>query len=238
MGLAALFTPGPLREKRCLSCALPVPFPAWKENFDLCAPCLKELTRRSGGFCRSCGNILASREAFGPCGNCISSPRPWRRFFFHAEYRGLLRELLLRLKNHEELALAPVLGGLIAAHPELSGPYDLLIPLPLHDKRLQFRGFNQAQELARPLAQKLGIALESVLLRDVDSLPQAGLHIKERQNNVRGIFRVQGDISGANVLLFDDIATTCSSLESAAACLLKAGVASLDVAVVGRTAFC
>ena len=122
------------------------------------------------------------------------------------------------------------------ANPALSGPYDAVIPLPLHEKRLRERGFNQALELAKPVAVRLGSPIErTILFRTGHTLPQAGLSLKERKANVLRAFATRKKLTGKRVLLVDDIATTCASVEAASHVLREAGAASVDVAVVART---
>lgn len=225
----------PLLEKRCVSCA--APFTAQAKQSALCPPCAALLVRRSAGYCPRCGNILQSTHlAAAPCGNCLTTRRSWDGFFFHGEYQGLLRDLILRFKAGHELPLATVLGGFLAAHPDLCGPYDAILPLPLHPKRLRMRGFNQSAEIGAYLSRHLQAPLVCTILeRVVDTRPQAELSLKERQTNVQGIFSVRRTVPGSRFLLVDDVATTCATLESAAAVLKKAGASIVDAAVIART---
>lgn len=234
----------PLLEVRCASCAKPVPPARPGECFRtggtapvLCVVCEGKLARRDAGYCSRCGDIAPfAQSAPAPCGDCLTAPRPWGRFFFHAEYQGLLRDLILRFKSGHELALGNALGGLLAGHPDMDARYDAVVPIPLHPRKLRERGFNQALELARPLARKLRAPLApSLLARGTYTHPQAGLSLEERKRNVRGIFEASRGIAGKSVLLVDDIATTGASLESAVVALTKAGAVAVDVAVVGRT---
>jgi len=142
---------------------------------------------------------------------------------------------MLRFKSGHELPLAGLLGSFLAAHPDMTDGYDAVIPLPLHTRRLRERGFNQAVELARSVARVSAPVLVAALARTADTHPQAGLSLEERKHNVRDIFSLTQDVSGYRLLLVDDIATTCATLESAAKTLLKAGAVSVDVAVVART---
>lgn len=226
-----------LRERRCVACATPVPAAECNGPSPLCVECAKGLLRRSGGYCPTCGNMTAlPKSAPLSCGECMHTPKPWGGFFFHGEYRGLLRDLILRFKNGHELALAQLFGNFLAAHPGIHAEYDAVLPMPLHTARLRERGFNQALELARPLARTLGAPLlPSVLTREENTRPQAGLSLEARKKNVRNIFAVTGDVAGRRLLLIDDIATTCASLESAANALIAAGAGTIDVAVVART---
>lgn len=240
--LASWFAP--LFEFRCASCAKPVAPAGPGEGFRaggaspvLCAACEGKLARRNAGYCPQCGDITPfAQSAPASCGDCLTAPRSWGRFFFHAEYEGLLRDLILRFKSGRELALGNALGGLLAGHPDMDARYDAIVPMPLHPRKLRERGFNQALELARPLARRLGAPLApSLLARGAYTHPQAGLSLEERKRNVQGIFEAAPGIAGKSVLVVDDIATTGASLESAAVALTKAGAVAVDVAVVGRT---
>lgn len=241
-GLCARFMEwaAPLLEARCPVCALPVTVsPGAFRNggrIPLCAACAAALARREGGFCPRCGELASREDApAAPCGACLTATRPWKRLYFHGSYSGLLREVLLRFKNGHELSLARLLGGLLAAHPDITGPYDAVIPMPLHPRRLGERGFNQALELAKPLAERHGVPLPvDRLIRTGHTRPQAGLSLAERARNVRGMFAA-GNVADRRLLLVDDIATTCATLDAAAVALHDAGAARVDVAVMART---
>jgi ComF family protein len=130
-----------------------------------------------------------------------------------------------------------------AAHTPPGSRPDLLIPLPLHRRRLRARGYDQALELARPLARQLGLPLRTDLLhRRRDTAPQSRLDAPARRKNLRGAFAV--DIAAlarmpalpAHVVLIDDVMTTGATLHAAAEALLRAGVARVDAWVCARVA--
>ena len=227
----------PLCESRCASCSRPIPLQVERVFAgSLCSVCANVLARRSGGYCSRCGELAASAQTLpAPCGECLKNPPPWGEFFFHGVYGSLLRDLILRFKNGHELSLGNVLGRLLADHPGLSVAYDVIIPMPLHSRRLLERGFNQAQEAARPLAARhcLHLAPER-LVRTAFREPQTGLSLKEREKNVQGVFAASG-VSGMRILLVDDIATTGATLRSATKTLLRAGASGVSVAVIART---
>ena len=229
----------PLCESRCVSCSSPIPFQVTAQKTGtppLCTTCTVALARRVGGFCPRCGEITASPDIPPTlCGECLKKPPPWDAFFFHGSYQGLLRSLILRFKHGHDLSPGHLLGRFLADHPGITGEYDALVPMPLHPRRLRERGFNQALEAARPLAAKYGLPLApESLVRMVHTPPQAGLSLAERNANVRDIFAASG-VLGKRLLLVDDVATTGSSLRSAAKTLLRAGAAGVAVAVVART---
>lgn len=227
---------GLLRERRCVVCGTPVQQDR-QNGLVVCPRCAPALERRTGGFCPRCGDIMGWPNLQPTlCGHCLIADPPWRRFFFHGVYEGQLRELLLRLKNRHELALAHCLGLALAQHPGLKPEYDALVPAPMHSQRLRARGFNQALEIARPLAAALAIPLAPQLLaRPVAAHPQTGLSHVERRNNLQGVFAAAPEVQGLRLLLVDDVATTCVTLERAAMALLDAGAAAVDVMILART---
>lgn len=172
------------------------------------------------------------------CPLCLSNPPPWGRFYFYAAYSTLTRELIQRLKFQAELPLAWCLGSLLGALPELAArkaDYDCLTPIPLHKERLTQRGFNQALEIARPLARLLDLPLRPELLRRVlPTSPQPGLSRAQRALNLQEAFSAP-ELTGERILLLDDVLTTGATMRAACACLLRAGAGSLDVAAPVRT---
>lgn len=113
---------------------------------------------------------------------------------------------------------------------------DLIVPMPIHPNRLRTRGFNQAAEIARHLADRLGIPCAfDALIRLHDTPPQAGLHRDARWHNLIGAFGCPARLTARHVLLVDDVLTTGASLSACADVLRHAGVGQVDVAVVART---
>ena len=111
---------------------------------------------------------------------------------------------------------------------------DQLIPVPLHPTRIRERGFNQATELARPIAKRLNIPLNlSVVQRRVATPPQSDLTRQERLKNIRNVFNVVKPVDG-HVVIIDDVMTTGSTVEELAKTLLRAGAEQVDVWVCAR----
>jgi ComF family protein len=105
-------------------------------------------------------------------------------------------------------------------------PADVILPVPLHARRLRERGYNQASLLARELGKGVGLpVLENALIRVRDTAPQVDLKAKERQENVRGAFHCPDDRwAGKRVLLIDDVYTTGATLEACSLALKQRGV--------------
>lgn len=224
-------------ERRCHACQ-GVFFPHGEELF--CPSCLPALARREQGFCPGCGELAPwPILPTALCGQCLIRTKPWQTFLFHAAYEGLLRALLMRLKFRNTPQLALALGRLLGGHPAFAAlEYDFIVPIPLHEKRLILRGYNQTLEIARhlcarPYGKKARIA-PNLLQRRVYTTPQTGLSTPERKRNTRGVFRADSAVRGKHLLLLDDIMTTGATLESAALTLQEAGAASITAAVVAR----
>jgi len=117
-------------------------------------------------------------------------------------------------------------------------PPDLIIPVPLHARRLRQRGFNQAYQLVRgwPSRERSGIARE-VLVRRRPTPPQTGLGRRDRRKNIRGAFTVADGkrIDGKRILLIDDVMTTGATLNECAGVLRSAGAARVDCLTLARS---
>jgi len=141
-------------------------------------------------------------------------------------YRGLPGEIVVRLKFNGERHLATVAAGMIMRYSmKLPEPGDILVPIPSGRKRKRERGYNQAALIAVKLASMSGCRSLDILTKD-DSLSQVGLSPSYRRKNVAGIFHMKGRCGiheGADIWLVDDVATTCSTIDSAAGVLLDSG---------------
>lgn len=210
-----------------------------RRPYDLCATCAAELALRTGGFCPLCGATIGlPTQPPELCGACLSDPPPWSSFICHGPYQGLLRDLILGFKFHQGLGRARLLQDLLTTAYTASGQNapDLLIPVPLHKKRLRWRGYNQSLELALGLAGLLRRPVEpEALVRLRHTLPQSRLNAAERQVNLKNAFVANSKrVTGRSVLLVDDVCTTGSTLRECTQALRSAGAARVDVAVLAR----
>ncbi|MDR0634028.1 MAG: ComF family protein [Azoarcus sp.] len=202
----------------------------------LCAACADDLPRRPALRCPRCALPTALGET---CGPCLAHPPHYDRTLAVFDYAFPLDKLIQAFKYGHRLALAACLGKELTRLAQASGPEsraDLIVPLPLHPTRLRERGFNQALELARPVARALGLPLDFEVCTRIRHTPaQAGLPWKQRGKNVRGAFHCARDLSGRRILLVDDVMTTGASLDECARTLKRHGAAEVTLLVVART---
>jgi ComF family protein len=197
----------------------------------LCAPCDADLPRLGAELCPRCA--LASPGG-AICGRCLTQPPAYDATNAALAYAFPADVLVQALKFRGELALAPVLGDLLASC--ISEAADCIVPEPLSGERLRSRGYNQSLEIARRVAAVTGTRLAPELCeRRRDTATQMDLPIEERAKNVRGAFHCPGIIGSATVAVLDDVMTTGATLDEIAATLKRAGATRVVNWVVART---
>ncbi len=199
----------------------------------ICSACIKDLPWHSQTACPQCALPTYGNQL---CGDCLQSPPAFdgTRALFRYDYP--LNAMLQRYKYQQNLQLAKTFSQLIADHLSELGHFDRIIPMPLHPKRLAERGFNQSLEIAKQLAKKLDIQLDSSSCKRIKwSPPQASLPLKARIKNMRGAFVCHKDLSQQRVLLLDDVMTTGASLHELASTVKSAGASHVECWVVART---
>jgi ComF family protein len=213
---------------RCLLCAEP-----GVEGRDLCRRCTDALPWNRSA-CARCGLPLPVPAP--ACGACLLQPPPFAATTAAFVYAFPVDRLLPRLKFHADLAAGAVLADVMASTFASAVRPDVLVPVPLHRSRLRQRGYDQALELAKPLARSLGLPLRTDLLQRVRATDaQSELDAKHRRDNLRGAFASQClRDPPRHVALFDDVMTTGSTVEEATRALRRAGVERVDVWVLAR----
>ncbi len=198
-----------------------------------------KMTFLEGPACDGCGAPFAYDLGAGVrCPGCEAKPRAFDRCRAACLYDEHARELILPFKHADR----PELGKLFArwigrAAPELLESAEIVAPVPLHPTRLVRRRYNQAAEIARPLARTHGLSFAPELVRRrrrTDS--QGGKTGGSRRRNVAGAFDAPRPerVVGRRVLLIDDVMTTGATLEACARALKAAGAARVEAAVVAR----
>jgi ComF family protein len=174
------------------------------------------------------------------CAACQARPRAFARARAACLYDEASRDLILKLKHADRTDLAGLFVGWISrAAGELLAEADAVVPVPLHRWRLLGRRYNQAAEIARPLARRWGAAyLPDALVRARHTTSQGGKSGSGRRRNVAGAFQVPAGrrrlVEGRRILLVDDVLTTGATAEGCARALLAAGATAVDLAVAAR----
>ena len=196
------------------------------------------MSRVESPFCARCGRELASEpSASGLCARCRSTPFQVERIRSAVYSEGALREAIHAFKYDGVTALAAPLASLMVEYwSKQPTSVDVVVPVPLHERRLRRRGFNQAALLARELAKQVQLPLdEGSLVRHRSTAAQVDLDADERRENVRDAFRCIGDsVAGKDVLLIDDVCTTGSTLEACATALREGGAKSVQALTLAR----
>ncbi len=200
----------------------------------LCAACRGDLPTNAPA-CPACALPLASDPGAAPCARCQSKPLPIETVVAPLRYAFPVDRAIQALKFRGRLEFVPVLAPAMAAALEAATlAVDCIVPVPLHWTRHASRGFNQATELARPVAAALGLSLFRRVRRPRRTPPQSGLAAGHRRANVRGAFRVNGELDAAHVLIVDDVMTTGATVVELARCLRAAGASRVSVLVAAR----
>lgn len=208
----------------CLLCG------AGSGNALLCPDCARGLPTLDAARCPVCA--LPAPEG-AVCGACLKSPPAFDATIAVWRYGFPVDKLVQSLKYEHRLVLSGFFAEAMLAGERPAG--DMLLPLPLSAQRLAERGFNQAVEIARPLARALGLPLDADACRRTrETVPQASLPWKERRGNVRRCFDCSQDLAGRSVIVVDDVMTTGATLDEFAALLKRHGALRVTNWVVAR----
>lgn len=191
----------------------------------LCPGCAADLPRLEAPVCPLCAVPLAQEAPL--CAACLQTPPAFAATHASLRYALPIDRLVQQLKfggrqPSHRLASVDFFAALMLAHAPAEG--DVLMPVPLAPARLAERGFNQALELARPLAAALRLPLDiASLLRPRDAVPQSRLPWRVRARNVRGAFACRTDLSGKTIVVVDDVMTSGATLDAVARVLRDHG---------------
>ncbi len=190
-------------------------------------------------LCDGCGAPF-EYDAGERCAACLAKPRAFSRARAACLYDDASRDLILKFKHADRTDLAGLFTRWIGrAAADLLAEADAVAPVPLHPSRMLARRYNQAAEIARPLARAHRLAyLPDALVRARRTETQGGKSGSGRRRNVAGAFSVpprsRARVEGRRILLIDDVLTTGATAEGCARALLAAGAACVDLAVIAR----
>ena len=204
----------------------------------LCQPCRTHHASTAVARCRRCAIAVTMGAAW--CGRCVAQPPAFDASFCATDYAPPIDVLVHALKFGAQLPLAAAMAEQIirAVTPEAVADAAVMIAVPLSSQRLAQRGFNQAHEIAKPIARALRLPLATALcVRVRDTEPQSSLPLSERRGNMRGAFSLtrRGVVDGRHVVLVDDVMTTGETLNALATTLKRYGAARITNLVFART---
>lgn len=221
----------------CLACRS-----ATGEPDSLCPACWSRLRLIERPYCERLGTPFAY-----DLGDGLISPAAFADPPVYARARavacfedGPARDLVHRLKYGDRVELARPMGAWMArAGAELLSDAEVIVPVPLHRRRLFQRRFNQAALLAQAISARSGIVTDALVLKRVKATdPQVGKSRAQRADNVQGAFLVDPErraaIAGRRVVLVDDVLTSGATVNAASRILLRAGAETVDALVFAR----
>ena len=204
-------------------------------NHAVCRACLNDLPWHPESSCPQCG-----LESDGNiCGSCLSSPPDFDKTLAVFLYIFPIDAMMVRYKYGNMLNLSNTFGQFLRDKTVSSlaaNQIDFIIPMPIHPTRIKERGFNQAHEIAKVLTKNCKQKLDfKSVARTKLTPPQANLPLKDRVKNIKGAFKVSGELTGKRIAIVDDVMTTGASLNELAKTLKKAGASHVECWVVART---
>jgi ComF family protein len=209
----------------------------------LCDKCIEDVNFISSPLCSICGIPFpkGSRGEDHPCGNCIENPPPFDKAISVFVYDGSIIKAIYSFKYGDKSYLFRAFGELLAEKVKNYIDYHnhnpLIVPVPLCNKRLRHRGYNQSALLAGYLAKKLNLVIDyDSLIRIRDTVPQVDLKKEERRKNLINAFTVNNPnkIKNREIILVDDVYTTGSTLKECSKTLKKAGALKVDCVTIAR----
>ena len=206
----------------------------------LSAEAWSRITFLDGPVCDGCGAAFAYEAGEVRCALCLARPRAFQRARAACLYDEHSRDLILKLKHADRTDLSGLFARWLSrAATDLLDEAEAVVPVPMHPVRLLRRRYNQAAEIARPLARLAGRSyLADVLVRRRDTVSQGGKSASGRRRNVAAAFVVPESrrhrVIGRRILLVDDVLTTGATAEGCARALIAAGALWVSLAVVAR----
>ena len=194
----------------------------------LCDACCQKLPGIPLPICNNCGKPESTATLCPTCWGWQSQIDGIRSPF---RFEGVIRQAIHELKYRNLKAIAGRLAELLFDYLQANPmPGEVLVPVPLHLRRLQERGYNQSRLLAKELGKLIALPLiDGGLHRLKDSLPQARTTtVEERRRNVANAFACRNEkLNGRSVILIDDVCTSGATLEACAKALKRAGAVSV-----------
>lgn len=210
-----------------------------QSSFDLCVACMADLSINNH-CCQRCALPLEpdSGQMIPLCGQCLSHPYYYDQVISPFAYTDDMAYLIKQLKYHQKIHYAPLLAKLFIAQVKTIHNFQqpqIIMPIPMHQKRLKYRGYNQALELARIFSSHYQLPLDySILIRSRYTHLQVKMTALKRQENVKNAFIIKKEIQYTHIALIDDVMTTGSTVNEVAKVLKNKGVKKVDIWTIAR----
>lgn len=222
----------------CLLCVQPVKQQPQASRL-ICANCHQRLP----GITRACPVCAMPSDPDQVCGDCLNTSPYFHKTVAAFHYQLPVSRFISQLKYAGQLQLTSLLTDYLITQVENCYQHealpDLIIPVPLHSKKIKQRGFNQSLEIARKIAGKLNIKLNfNLLIRVLNTPPQSSLDATQREKNLRNAFQLTDQakkiIQGKTVALVDDVMTTGATVNELSRLLYRGGVARIHIWCIAR----
>lgn len=207
-----------------------------KNSLRLCTTCSASLPIITP-CCQCCGINLPQDLI---CGRCLAHPPPYQRIISSFWYKEPLQTLIRDYKFHQKLYLTPILGSLmvnhLSAHLQKNAYPEILIPMPIHPKRLRTRGYHQVHELAKIISKAFAIPINLTTCQRIrHSAPQSEVPFHARKKNVHHVFSAE-KIPYQHIAIIEDVVTTGATISALSRALLtKNPSLIIDVWCLART---
>lgn len=203
------------------------------ESGTVCNICMSSLDYLQGITCLHCGKQLNEQYPYSICPDCKAGVFYYERAYSCFEYKGMGKVLMHKFKYEGKVQLSKVVAGLMEERLKNEGlKTDAIVPVPIHAKKFEARGFNQSHVIARELGERTGLPVIDCLERTKETKAQYNLDRAQRHLNIVDAFsvRIRYNIDKyKSILLLDDIYTTGSTVNECSKVLKKAGVKAIYV---------
>ncbi len=210
------------------------------EEYGLCQTCIKSIRWANNKTCHTCGKVLQDWYVLKECTDCRDIDHIFDKGYTCAVYDDMTKPLIHGLKYGGKGYIAQNLATILA--DRLVGSYQTVVPVPMHEKKKKSRGYNQAELMAKYLAIRMGLPMDTKsLIRGKKTQVMAKLSAHERRQNMFEAFEVAlpENFAGKKILLVDDVYTTGSTADGCAKALKEAGANIVHVVTfaAGQNAF-
>lgn len=214
-------------------------------TYSLCDDCIRNFHWTNKKTCDKCGKLMEEDGIYSLCKDCRHNPHYFTRGFTCLMYGLYEKELIWSFKYSKQGYIGEKIGKIIQdrLEPEFEKGLniDIIIPVPIHKKKLRQRGFNQAELMGRPLSKAWGLPLErKILIRAKSTSAMSTLDPFERRENIAGAFMInrgeEGVVKEKSILLIDDVYTTGSTVDECSRILLDAGAKEVYVVTLAAGA--